>query len=260
MKKHCKIVAFLTALLLCLTPLFGSVLTVRAEGPVTYYVKYQADIAEWRYQTGSAWVDGGKSDDLTSLQSSIKDGDLLVIDGEDEILLNVNVHLNNLTIVRSPGAVIAAKSIENFYAINNSVSAISGDITNAYVYDACLCNFNNNVTNLELSSTQNVDLAATIAVAGTVNHLKAAGKEFVHFEFYNFAENTLFIEAGHLITDASKYSEAPQAVTTPAPTTPSAPAGEYDDVPKTGGFSISLLWFIGMAVLCFAGHRKLKEM
>lgn len=263
MKKHSRIVAILTTLILCIAPLFASALTVRAEGPVTYYLKYQADKSEWRYQVGNTWEDNEADGTLQDLVASIKDGDSLAIDGEADLLLDLNVHLVNLSIVRATQAVVAAKSIDEFYALGNSVSAISGNVKNAYIYDGCLCNFNNNVSRLELLSENNVNLSATVAVAGTVGHLKASGSEFVHFEFYNFTANSLLIEDGHLKTLSTKYSEKPQAGTTPAatpaPTTPSAPAGEYDDVPKTGDFSISPLWFLGIAALCLTGQYSLKR-
>ena len=270
MKKYSRLVVVLTALLICLAPVFGSVLTAKAAGPVTYYVKQSESNGEWRYQTGNAWDTATTSYDLESLKKSIKDGDLLVIDGNGRVDLAVNVALENLTIVHSTGAVIAAKSINNFYAINDTVSAISGDVTNAYVYDACLVNFNNNVKNLELLSEKNVNLFATVAAAGTVEHVKASGKEFMHFEFYNFEANTLLIKDGHLKTDESKYSKTPSApapvatpaptpAATPAPATPSASAGEYDDVPKTGDVSVSPLWFLGIAMICMTGQYALKR-
>jgi len=264
MKKYSKLIAFLTALVLCLSPLFQSVLTVHAEGPVTYYLKYVTEKNEWRYQTGSAWTNGAADGDVKALQTNIKDGDLLVIDGEKDILLTVNVHLSNLTIVHSPCAVIAANSIDTFYAINDSVSAVNGNVKTAYVYDGCIVNFNNNVSYLELASEKNVNLFATIAVVGTVDHVQANGKDFTHFEFYNFAENSMRIEAGHLKTPADKYSKTPQAAATP--TTPSVPAApstsagnEYDDVPKTGDTAFLPIWLIGIAVLCLVGSRKIKH-
>ena len=259
MKKYRKCIAFLTALVLFLSPLFQSVLTVHAEGAVTYYVKYITEKNEWRYQLGSAWTNGASDGDLKSLQTNIKDGDLLVIDGNTNIQLDVNVHLSNLTIVNSTTAVISAKSIQDFYAINDSISSTTGDIKNAYVYDGCICNFNNNVDYLELASEKNVNLAATIAVIGTVNHLKAAGKDYTHFEFYNFQPNSLRIDAGHLKSEKGTYSETPVASAPSTPTAPSVSAGnDYDDVPKTGDNTVLPVCLIGIAVLCFLGSRKFK--
>ena len=266
MKKYSRLLALVAALVICLAPIFGSALTAKADGAITYYVSYVEENGEWRYQTGNGWDDNMANYSMKSLQSAIKDGDLLVIDGDGRIELSVNVALENLTVVHSSGAVIAAKSINNFFAINDSVSAISGNVTNAYVYDACLVNFNNNVKNLELLSEKNKNLFATVAVAGTVEHLKASGNEFTHFEFYNFEANTLLIKDGHLKTDESKYSKTPSApaatpapTATPAPAAPSVSTGEYDDVPKTGDVSVSPLWFLGFAVICMAGQYVLKR-
>lgn len=257
----------LMTLVLCLTPVLAPALTVSADGATTYYVKYRTDSNTWGYQKGSTWDGGQTSYDVKNLNSEIKDGDLLVIDGDTNILLTVDVKLENLTIVHSTLAVITAKSINNFYAINDSVSAINGDVANAYVYDGCLCNFNNSVTNLYLCSEKNVNLAATVQVVGTVDYLKASGKDYTHFEFYNFEANSLLIEKGILKTVSSKYSSTPQATATPAPatTTPAASSsstassGEYDEVPKTGDSILNPLWFLGIAALCIAGQYKLNK-
>ena len=264
MKKYSRLVVVLTALLICLAPIFGSALTVKAEGPVTYYVKQSESTGEWEYQANSKWQDQEIGYDVKYLKDHIKDGDLLVIDGSGRIELAVNVALENLTIVQSSAAIIGTKSVNNFYAINDSVSAISGDVTNAYVYDACVCNFNNNVKNLELLSERHKNLMATVAVAGTVEHLKASGNKFMHFEFYNFEKNSLLIENGHLKTDKAKFSEVapvatPTPAATPAPATPSTSTSEYDDVPKTGDVSVSPLWFLGIAMICMAGQYALKR-
>lgn len=263
MKKYSKLIAFLTTLVLCLIPFFSSALTASAEGPVTHYLKYVPEKNEWRYQTGSVWEDWRSNEGLDMLKANIKDGDLLVIDGNTNITLAVDVHLNNLTIVNSTIAVISAKSIENFYAINNSVSAINGDVKNAYIYDASVCNFNNNVSYMELVSQSNTYLEATISVVGTLNHLKATAKDVTHYEFYNFTAGSLVLDKGQLKTSADKYSKTPQAITaptTPSVTTPSTSAGnEYDDVPKTGDITVLPILLIGIAVVCLMGSRKIKH-
>jgi len=264
MKKYCKFIAFLTAFVVFLSPLFQPALTVHAESAVAYYVKYIPEDNVWRYQLGNSWINGDSYSDFEALKANIKDGDILIIDGNSSITLSVNVHLSNLTIVNSTCAVISAKSIKDFYAINDSMSSITGDIENAYVYDFCICNFNSNVKNLYLASEKNVNLGATIAVVGTVDYLKAAGKDYTHFEFYNFQANALRIDAGHLKSEAGTYSKtpaaAPSTTTAPAaPATPSASDGnEYDDVPKTGDIAFSPVWLIGIAVLCFIASRKIK--
>lgn len=271
MKKISKTLVLFSAFVLCLVSLFGPAITAQAEeAPVTYCVKYIPDSDEWRYQTGS-WVDGNSHRELYYLKQAIKDGDLLVIDGDHDLLLEVNASLSNLTIVHSTGAVITAKSIDNFYAINGSVSAINGNVTNAEVYDNCIVNFNNSVKTLKMLSEREDILSSSIAVAGTVDHLYAAGKNYKHFEFYSFAANTLRIENGALKTDAANYSQTPAEATVvpteaPAATTPAATtttttttSGEYDDVPKTGDIRFNPLWLVGIAAACLIGSYELKK-
>lgn len=260
MKKHSRIVAIITAFVLCIAPLFGSALTTNAAGPITYYLKYDTVADEWKYQIGSTWEDNEAEGDLQDLINSIKDGDSLAINGDAGLILDLNVNLVNLSIVRSDQAVIGAKSIDEVYVLGNSTCAVNGYIKEAYVYDTCTVNFNNNIGKLELKSVENVNLSATIAVVGTVDHLKASGSEFTHFEFYNFEKGSLLIEEGELQTVSTKYSETPKPAVPAAPATPSAPAaGEYDDVPKTGDFGVNPLWFLGLAVICLAGHYSLKR-
>ena len=93
-----------------------------------------------------------------------------------------------------------------------------------------------------------------------------SGKDYKHFEFYNFAANTLRIEEGELKTEKGNYSETPQAATTtPSTTTPStstgsnSSSGDYDDVPKTGDIRFNPLWLVLAAGICFIGAYRLKK-
>ena len=288
MKKMKRMLSFLAALALCLAPLFGNTMTVRAEGEaVTYYVKYVSDSGEWRYQTGS-WDDNGYHKSLYYMQEAIKDGDLLVIDGNTSLNLTVNAHLSNLTIVQGNTVIIHTNGVDNVYNINNSQAVINGDVTNAYVYNSGLCNFNNNVSYLEVINTKGEHLEATIAIAGTLDHVKAYGKSYTHYELYNFPANTFYMASGTLKTDSSNFSSTPSATATatPAPTaapatttdtsttdtsatntsttetttsTNSASSSEYDDVPKTSDIRFNPLWLVGIAAICFVGSYELKK-
>ena len=267
MKRIKKLLVALTAFVLCILPILSTPITAHAEGePVTYHVRYVADLNEWRYQTGS-WEENGYHRELYYLKQNIKDGDLLVVDGTEELRLELDVYLNNLTVANCPIAAIQTKGVENFYGIFDSVTSVTGDVNYAEVYDGCTANFNNNVKTLKMLSERHDTLAANIAVAGTLDHLYAAGKNYTHFEFYNFAENTLRIEDGFLKTDASNYSTAPVAATpapeaaagAPAPAAPAAPSDEYDEVPKTADIRFNPLWLVGMGMVCFAGSYVLKK-
>lgn len=263
MKKLKKIVTLLLAAALMLTPLMSNVMTANAEEPVTYYVKYVEDIKEWRFQTGE-WKDDGYHRELYYLEQDIKDGDVLVVEGNTSTLnLKVNVRLSNLT-YKQANANVTAKSVDNCYVIFNSYCATNGDVTNAYVYDSSVCNFNNNVTNLEVISTVS-GLTASIAVVGTVEHLKGYDSEKVYYDFYNFTTNTLAMEGGTLKTNAANYSTTAPAASTTAPATTTtgtasgttASSGEYDDVPKTGEWNPAWM-LLAVAAVCGAMSKKLR--
>lgn len=257
MKHQKKLFSLLVAFILCLTTFLSTPITANAdETATTYYVKYVPAIDEWRFQIGT-WETNGYHRELYYMYQDIKDGDLLVIEDTDSVPLNLslNVSLSNLTIVKGSQIVVTAKSIDEFYCLNNSICAVNADIKNAYVYDGGICNFNSNVSNLELRSEKNDNLSATIAVVGTLDHILASGKSYKHFELYNFAANTFKIENGTLKTDASNYSNTPTVVTP----VPADPGDEYDEVPKTADIRINPLWLVGIAVICLAGSYKLKN-
>lgn len=258
MKHFKKFLGIICVLILCLAPVLANPISAHAEGSaVTYYVKYVPSLNEFRYQLGT-WQDGQEHWAIATLKQNIKDGDLLVIEDTHNagIKLEVDVRLSNLTVVSGNWVVVVAKSIDDFYIINDSTASVTGNVTNAYVYDKSVANFNSNVKNLIITSNQYDLLYATAAVVGTCDYLQAGGKSYKHYEFYNFAANTLRIENGHLTTKAANYSTTPAA-----PTTPPAPEGEYDDVPKTGVAEFNPLWLFLLSAVCFAGSygiRKIK--
>lgn len=271
MKKLKTFVSLLAAAaLLFLMPGAGK-LQVSADEPVIYSLKYVEDKDEWRFHVG-AWDDNNSGHrELYYLKQSIKDGDIIVVEGgEHNLELELSVSLSNITFNHSHLAVITAKSVDNVYVLRDSTAAVNGDVTNAYVYDNAIANFNNNVANLYITKERSGE--QTIAVVGTVAHVWTGDAEKTYNEFYNFQANSFRQEEGILKTDPSKYSilpvvpaapavvpVAPVAPTDPvltpvvpvaptdpallpvvpvAPVTPIAPvvpaAGEYDDVPKTG--------------------------
>lgn len=272
MKKIKKAFTLLTALVLCLVPLFTSGITAQAaEDPVTYYIKYLPDSNQWRFQTGG-WSDTAVHRELYYMHQEIKDGSLIVIDdsgANTAINLTVNVKLSNLTIVSSNLSNITAKHVDNFYSIGSSKSIVNAPISNAYVYDYSLVNFNSPVDNLEMISSVEDNLHATIGAGSTIGHLKAYTPVKVYYDFYNFAANTLSIVDGTLKTEEKHYSKVPTEVvqtpseTTPAETTPATPPAsstdEYDDVPKTSDIRFNPLWLVIMATGCFTLSYKLRK-
>lgn len=265
MKQFKKSIMFFAVVLFCMVPFFATSLKVQAAEPVTYYLKYIESDDEWRFQTGT-WQEGNYHRELYYMYLDLKDGDLIVVDGYEPLELNVDVRLNNLTVVHGSHIVVAAKSFDNVYIINGSTAAVTGDVAYAEVYDTSVCNFNSNVGTLKVLSEKENELHASVAVIGTANHLYAGGKDYKHFEFYNFAANTLRIEEGELKTDKANYSETPQAASTTPNTSTSGSSsstgtssGEYDDVPKTGDVRFNPLWLVMIAGVCLAGAYRLKK-
>lgn len=274
MKRMKKIVSLLAAAVLCLMPLANLSLTAHAAEPVTYYLKYLPDDNEWRYQVGSTWNSNGVHRELYYMKLDIRDGDYMVIEGSGELILEVNVRLGNLTINHATSSIITANGIDDCYVLPDSWCVINGDVTNAYIYDNGFCNFNNNVTNLEIIGTSN-DINATVAVGGTVGHVKGSSNQQTYYELYNFEADRLYIQDGSLKTEEKYYSTTPQATAAAAPSTtapaPSAPtagapaastntaaSSEYDDVPKTGEAN-TCIWLLGIAAVCLLGRYQLNK-
>ena len=273
MKQIKKLVTLLTALVLCLVPLFGNTMPVNAAEPGTIYVKYVEGMNEWRFQTGGWNPADTVGLGLPVLSEYIKDGDILVVDGcgvaHGPLNQKLSVSLSNLTYTATTSPVIiTANSVENFYSVNNAQGVVNGTVKNAYVYDYSLTQFNNDVEYLEIISSKGELLHATIGSNGNVNHIKAYSPSYNHYELYGFGKGSLSVVDGTVKTASELYSKTPVAttpsapVTTPAPATPStpaAPSGEYDDVPKTADMRFNPLWLMALAAACFAGSYALKK-
>lgn len=258
MKHLKKFLLMVTTVLFCMISFWGNSLETHAEEttPTTYYLKYVASVDQFRYMVDT-WQEGQQHWGLTSLKENIKNGDLLVIDGTDGhgIELSLNVNLSNLTVVNGDLVIVTANSIENFYGLNGSKSVVNGNVTNAYVYENSLGNFNNNVTNLTVSSGKNPAPLATVAVAGTC--------DYFHIEngmtCYSFKTNTLRMENGDFKTASENYSLTAPATSTTSTT--STDSDEYDDVPKTADSRFNPLWLALLSLVCFVGSvgiRKIK--
>lgn len=209
--------AFLMAAAIALTMFSGiGTLRVSAESSTSYFVKYDAEESQWRVQIGS-WNDEDRGKDVYYLNngdSKIKDGDILVVEknGQEQLppAIEVNAHLSNLTIVRAK-AVVKANGIDDCYVLGDSYAAINGDVTNAYLYDNLNCTFNNNVTNLTITNSDNSTLTC-VSVAGTVDHLLRQDKDKTLYEYYDFAAGKLTIDdKGLLQTSENYYSKTPSA-------------------------------------------------
>ena len=271
MKKLKKFIALFTAALFCILPLLSQPLTAQASTPTTYYLKYIG--SEWRFIPNvTSWDDTVANRELYYMQIAIEDGDIIIVDGAAPLELNLDVTLGNLTILYCDLAVVHAKGYNDLYVSNTSVAAINGNVKNATVLTGATANFNNNVENLRvegnatvtvLGNTNNLYVydpsypSAYVSAHGTVAHLNTFSDYQVYNDFYNFKAGTLLIENGYLRTVEENFSKTPVASTTTPTTKPSA--GELDDVPKTGDFSVSPVWFLGLAVVCMLGYRKLER-
>ena len=270
MKKLKKIIALFTAALFCILPLLSQPLTAQASTPTAYYLK-SVD-SEWRFIKATSWDDTAFNRELYYMYQEIKDGDIVIVDGNIPVELKFDVSLGNLTVLYSPLAVVHAKSYNEVHVANDSVVAINGNVKSAIAYTKSTLNFNNDVQDLRVEGTATVAVtgntknltvydpanpSAYVTTLGKVDHLKTYSDYQVYNDFYNFKAGTLLIENGYLRTVEENFSKTPVASTTTTTTKPAA--GELDDVPKTGDFSVSPVWFLGLAVVCMLGYRKLER-
>lgn len=267
MKKLKKIFTLLVAAAVLVLMPGVNTLTASAEEPVTYYIKYLSDDNQWRFQTGSTWSDTVQHRELYYAYQDIKDGDSVIIEGANPgFIFEVSVRLSNVTFLHGSAAVVTAKAIDECYVLRDSVAAINGDVTNAYVYDNARCTFNNNVGTLQVlndPARNDTLLRGTVSVGGTVNHLIGKDNDKIHYELYNFAAGKLSITDGDVKTDAAYYSTSASAGTTQTTntsqtSTSQSSSDEYDDVPKTGESSL-VFWLLGLSAICFAGRYALKK-
>lgn len=286
MKRLKKFVALFTMAAVCLAIPGVGKMTARAAEPTTYVVNYSATKGGWIFKPASNWSDSAQERELYYLQQEIKDGDYVVVEnldgGGNSQPLKLSVHLGNLTIKSSNSEtdVIHANGYDSVFVLTDTVAAINGDVSHAYVYGNAKANFNSNVDTLEMVGTSNDtynNLHAYINCAGTVNHLIAKDNrdQKTFYEAYSFAGGKLTIEDGSLKTDAQYYSKtapapaestAASAVAQPAQAAASAQptqsaaasSSAYDDVPKTGENSM-VFWFLGGAIVCALGGYAIRR-
>lgn len=262
MKKLKKIVSLLTAVAICaLLPGFNT-MTVQAEGPTTFYIKYVSndEMSEWRYQTGAiAWNENASNSHLFYLGDHIKDGDVVIVDGNAiKTPLKIPAHLSNLTLVQNTSVVVTTNGVDECFVHKNNVSAVNGDINTAYVLNNAGVTFNNNVQNLFVSDTSGIH--CVVSVGGTVGHLNGTDVDKTYYDYYNFQAGTLSIKDGKVLTDAQYYSTTPTnaPANTPAQGSQSSNSGDYDDVPKTGESNM-IYYLLGVAALCLMGRAYIKK-
>jgi len=279
MKRFKKIVSILAAAaILAVTP-GASAMKVEASTPTTFYVKYDTDMGQWRMQIHE-WKDDAQSRELYYLNNGddrVKDGDIVVVlDNEEDETGNehiqIDAHLSNLTINRAHAIVAVNGGIDDCFVLVDGYAAITGNVSNAYVYDNATCTFHSNVTNLRLIATQSNEVETNVTVNGTVAYASTANNGGLIDEYYNFAAGTFHYDyASALMTDPANYSTSGGGPATTAPAAPSAPAtstppaqgsasssNEYDAVPKTGE-SNAVVWLFAISAACLAGSAMMRR-
>lgn len=275
MNKFKKLISLLAAAAMLAVVPGTNVMEVEA-APNTYYLKYDIEDHIWRMQINQ-WDEEYAGRELYYLNEGderVKDGDVVVIlDNEANDAGSTNIQINarvsNLTINRANAIVTINGGIDECHVLGDSYAAITGDITNAYVYDNATCTFHSNITNLRLIGTANYNTPrTTVTVGGTVAYASTANSGGILKEYYNFKAGTFHYDyASALLTDPSNYSTSgsgpatdSSATTTTTTTTQSSStsSSEYDDVPKTGENNM-VVWLFIAAAACAAGSVALRK-
>lgn len=285
MKKRIRslVLTLAAAALLVLLPQ-SNVLTVKADGPETYSVAYiEGTYNEWRYQPGSVFDEPKGHGSLGELLLKLKDGDSVVVyqvgTPNNKALDLGSVKLGNLTVYQNARAVISTGGIKDCYVLAGAYTAINGDVTNAYIYDApntaapntTTCTFNNNVIDMYLYMTR--DPATNISCGGTVGHFHATyadnGDYYaecydIHAGKFSFLNGYINVpEWAHGSGPSDEYLKAKgesetKTESVQAPSTGKNTSDEYDKVPKTGD-SNPVFWLLLASAACFGGSCLLRK-
>ncbi len=249
-----KLFTFLTFALFAMVSLRLSALTLSAEEPKTYYVKYNENQKDWWYQEGSSW-DAEKDGNLMYFFfTGVKDGDHVIVDGTaGEQELHIDANLSSLTIIPNSKSSVYATSIQDCYILGGGYANIHSNVTNGYLYDFSVCNFHMDARNVTVSYS--VLDSVAVAVVGKCDALlvQDINTGFRKYHLYDF-KSAAVLRKGVIEVDPSQYSLVPPAA---APATPEA-GDEYDEVPKTGE-SANYLFAFAAAMLCFAGAYAFKR-
>lgn len=208
----------------------ASALKVSAAEPATYYIDYDPDGYGWYVlvEADMADRDNAPPKVMQFFYRDVRDGDAVVVscyhDNAPQLDLGT-ARLGNVTILPDTSFImVKAAHIVDFFALGKSFCSISAPITNAYVYDPAVVNFNDNVKDILL----NVDSGAstsTLGGSGTVDSLTVYfSTNNSSYSLYNFPKDTFSFKDGYINTPANLFS------TVPVTTNPSRPSGS---VPQT---------------------------
>lgn len=262
MKRFKKIISLLAIAAMIVTMPLANTMTVSAAEPMTYYIGFNPDRDDWRWQRGTGTFDLAQEDlSLDDLNTYVQDGDIIVVYGGGEtrgLEFNVDAYLSNVTVLNVYTiALIGANGIGEFYSLMDSVCAVNSNVTNAYVYDSSRVSFNKNVTNLEIICPP--DEFNAVTSLGTVGHAKRHYDGYVMYEVYNVAAGKFSSTNADMDTDPQYYSTTPTGTPAASQTTTStSSANDYDDVPKTGESNMIFL-LLGISAISFLGSRRLRR-
>lgn len=256
-----KLFSLFTVIMMAVMSLNLNAITVAAEDPTTYFLKYNAEKKDWFYQEG-AWDEESDGREMYYMTLEVQNGDyVVVVPSADYGELKLDFTVGNLTVMPNASVTVYANSIKDCYVCKDSFAIINTNVENAWIYENATANFNNDVNYVE--SYYEGELNITLGVGGKCGRLFVHTDGHTKYDYYSLT-GPFVIDKDEFSTDGS-YSTTPTAPT-PAPAAPAAPstpstgtsADEYDDVPKTGASS-AYLWAFGLAALCFAGSYSLKK-
>lgn len=261
MKKIKSLVTVIAVAAALILPAGMCTLKASAAEPASFHIAYDPSnggwyVHEWKPSAGEDDSPGPRV--IQFFYNEVKDGDVVVVSNNDASapLLNLgSVKLSNLTLMLdSDFTMIQAGGITELYTLNGSSCSITAPVTNAYIYDRNVVQFNDIVQNIIVKSDEE-DFTSTIGASGTVGSFNVTLSNNTSYTLYNFKKGSLIMQEGSLLTDAEDYSKAPSAApaATAAPQLPSAgnPSDEYDKVPKTGDVN-PVVWLFCAGAFCMA--------
>ncbi len=236
--------------------------------PTTFYIDYDPDFYIDEYPNQRGWyvlVEADMEDKENAEQkllqvyyNLVKDGDIVVVSNfhEKAPLLDLgDVRLSNVTVLQnSQFFMFEASQIEDFFALSGSACSVTAPITNAYVYDPTLTNFNGDVQNIHLN-VDGGEATSTMGCGGTVGSLTVHFTQSnTSYSLYDFKKDTFAFEEGYVTTNPYFFSTSPRPI---IPTTPTVPtviptlkdlfdehyyADKYPDLKAIYGYNREALW------------------
>ena len=136
-----KLFSLFAVVMMAVMSLNLSTLTVAAEEPTTYIVKYDVPTDKWYYQVDNEWDEQLPLREMYYMTLEMKDGDyVVVVAQEGNPTLDLDFHLGNLTITANSSCTANVKSIKDCYILSGAQANINCDVTNGYLYDFSVCN------------------------------------------------------------------------------------------------------------------------